>query len=145
MSEHYKQYPSEFEPVRIIRQANFNFNLGNVFKYVARRKFKGSEIRDLEKAIHYTQIEKDYIMMGKNQQIIINSNFDFTSFKKFCTENDTILYSVFDLLYNATQYSNSSLTYLDYLLQILEKELLVVKSDKVSKKIKQCFSEDKIQ
>jgi hypothetical protein len=45
------------EPIEYIESHDFNFNLGNVIKYVSRADYKGSEIEDLKKAKWYLEKE----------------------------------------------------------------------------------------
>jgi hypothetical protein len=49
-NSHYKK---EIEPIDLIDAFDLNFNCGNVIKYVARAKLKGTEKEDLEKALDY--------------------------------------------------------------------------------------------
>lgn len=51
---HPKHYTMKgIEPIEYIESHDFNFNLGNVIKYVSRADYKGSEIEDLKKAKWY--------------------------------------------------------------------------------------------
>lgn len=51
---HPKHYTVKgIEPIEYIESHDFNFNLGNVIKYVSRADYKGSEIEDLKKAKWY--------------------------------------------------------------------------------------------
>ncbi len=43
-----------------IRDQGLNFHLGNVIKYVCRAGYKGNDIEDLKKAIHYLQNEVEF-------------------------------------------------------------------------------------
>lgn len=52
---HYNNHPSGVECIDIVRHENFN--IGNAIKYIWRRKDKGSEVENLEKAIWYLQDE----------------------------------------------------------------------------------------
>lgn len=45
------------EPVKVIRDWDLNFNLGNVIKYVARAGRKGDKLEDLKKARQYLDFE----------------------------------------------------------------------------------------
>ena len=56
--EHY-QHPSGVECIDVAE--HFNFNLGNVLKYVWRAGRKGDVIEDLEKAEWYIQREIDRV------------------------------------------------------------------------------------
>ena len=49
---HYNQHPSKVEAISIIR--NFNFGLGNAFKYLFRYQHKGGS-EDLNKALWYLE------------------------------------------------------------------------------------------
>ena len=51
MNEHYKQHT--IEAIDVIHDWDLGFELGNVIKYIARHKHKGSELNDLEKAQWY--------------------------------------------------------------------------------------------
>ena len=53
MNEHYKQHT--IEAIKVIHDWDLGFELGNVIKYIARHKHKGTELRDLEKAQWYLQ------------------------------------------------------------------------------------------
>jgi hypothetical protein len=59
MSAHYKNFPPEFEPYKVIAFTNFNFNEGNIWKYVCRYPYKGTPLQDLEKALEYTRFAKE--------------------------------------------------------------------------------------
>lgn len=55
---HPKHYTMKgIEPIEYIESHDFNFNLGNVIKYVSRADYKGSEIEDLKKAKWYLEKE----------------------------------------------------------------------------------------
>lgn len=54
---HYNWFPIECADVT----DNFNFNLGNVIKYCWRSGFKGSQLKDLRKAMTYLQREIDRV------------------------------------------------------------------------------------
>lgn len=66
MNEHYKQHT--IEAIDVIHDWDLGFELGNVVKYIARHKYKGSELRDLEKAVWYLET---YI---KRQQMDLYQN-----------------------------------------------------------------------
>jgi len=53
--KHYNSHPSGVECIEVTR--HLNFNLGNAFKYLFRRKHKGEEIENLKKALWYLQDE----------------------------------------------------------------------------------------
>ena len=52
---HYK--PFTIQPYEFIAKNDLSFFQGNVVKYVCRYKFKNSAKEDLEKIIHYCQLE----------------------------------------------------------------------------------------
>lgn len=58
---HPKHYNQGIETIEYIESHRFNFNLGNVIKYVTRADYKGNKLEDLEKAMWYLQreIEKE--------------------------------------------------------------------------------------
>ena len=51
MNEHYKQHT--IEAIDVIHDWDLGFELGNVIKYIARYKHKGTPVKDLEKATWY--------------------------------------------------------------------------------------------
>jgi len=55
--EHYQGHPSGIECIEVVR--HFNFNLGNVIKYIWRAGKKGEEslLKDLKKARFYLDDE----------------------------------------------------------------------------------------
>lgn len=57
MVNHPQHYQHGIEPIDYIESHNFNFNLGNVIKYVSRAPFKGTEAEDLKKAKWYLERE----------------------------------------------------------------------------------------
>ena len=57
MVNHPQHYQHGIEPIDYIESHNFNFNLGNVIKYVSRAPFKGTELEDLKKAKWYLERE----------------------------------------------------------------------------------------
>ena len=52
---HYMDHPSGFECIQVTRW--FNFNLGNVIKYIWRSEKKGKTVEDLKKARFYLEDE----------------------------------------------------------------------------------------
>lgn len=52
---HYNDHPSGIECIQVTE--HFNFNLGNVIKYIWRADLKGFDIQDLEKAAWYLKRE----------------------------------------------------------------------------------------
>ncbi len=63
VDNHYTQHESGVECIEIVRHENFN--IGCAIKYLWRRKFKGHEIMDLQKAIYYINQEIDIITNKK--------------------------------------------------------------------------------
>jgi len=53
---HYKDF--HIQPYEFISKNNLSFFQGNVIKYVCRYLFKGTAIQDLDKIIHYCELEK---------------------------------------------------------------------------------------
>jgi hypothetical protein len=53
--KHYNM--GKFEVIKVIRDWNLGFNLGNTVKYIARAKHKNNELEDLEKALFYLKDE----------------------------------------------------------------------------------------
>ena len=53
--KHYNDHPSGIECIQVTE--HFNFNLGNVIKYIWRADLKGFNIQDLEKAAWYLKRE----------------------------------------------------------------------------------------
>lgn len=53
--DHYKKL--EIQPIEFIQNANLDFCLGNVLKYLVRDK--GKRLEDLEKAYHYLSLSRD--------------------------------------------------------------------------------------
>ena len=54
--KHYKNF--HIQPYEFISKNNLSFFQGNVIKYVCRYLFKGTAIQDLDKIIHYCELEK---------------------------------------------------------------------------------------
>ena len=52
---HYTKFP--IQPYEFISKNDLSFFQGNVVKYVCRYKFKNSAKEDLEKIIHYCELE----------------------------------------------------------------------------------------
>lgn len=48
---------NQIQPIEYIEAQHFNFNLGNVIKYISRAPFKGKELEDLKKARWYLDRE----------------------------------------------------------------------------------------
>lgn len=53
---HYKSF--HIQPYEFISKNNLSFFQGCVVKYVCRYLFKGTAIQDLDKIIHYCELEK---------------------------------------------------------------------------------------
>ena len=70
MNSHYKQHT--IEAIDVIHDWDLGFELGNVIKYIARHKHKGSELRDLEKATWYLQtyIKRQYEALQKAADVL---------------------------------------------------------------------------
>lgn len=62
--EHYK---IKIQPFKFIMENNLNFFQGNVIKYVVRYQKKG-QIQDLNKIIHYCELEIER-MRGRNDEV----------------------------------------------------------------------------
>jgi len=52
---HYKDF--HIQPYEFISKNDLSFFQGNVIKYVCRYLFKGTSIQDLDKIIHYCELE----------------------------------------------------------------------------------------
>ena len=68
---HYDNKKS-YDVIDFIKDYNLNFNEGNVIKYVARAKHKGTQIKDLEKAIDY--LEREIKHLREEQEKWIEQN-----------------------------------------------------------------------
>ena len=62
MVSHPEHYNKGIEVYKFINSWDLNFNLGNVVKYVCRAPYKGTSVRDLEKAIQYLQFELERVL-----------------------------------------------------------------------------------
>lgn len=62
---HYKT--KEIDVIDFCKLYDLNFNEGNVIKYVARARRKGTHIEDLKKAIDY--LEREIKHYGRHQQM----------------------------------------------------------------------------
>ena len=58
-----------YDVIDFIKDYDLNFNEGNVIKYVARAKHKGTHIKDLEKAIDYLERELQHLRQEQTQWI----------------------------------------------------------------------------
>lgn len=63
--KHYTKHPSGVECIEITE--HFNFNLGNVVKYVWRAALKGKQLEDLHKAKWY--IEREIERLSNNESV----------------------------------------------------------------------------
>lgn len=54
-------YPQNYDVIDFVKDNDLNFNEGNIIKYIARARKKGTHLKDLEKAQDYLQREIDYI------------------------------------------------------------------------------------
>ena len=56
-------YKMRSQPYKFIRLNNFNFFQGVIFKYISRlyKKSKSKTIEDLQKVIHYCQLEINHL------------------------------------------------------------------------------------
>jgi hypothetical protein len=61
---HPSHYQHGIEPIEFIESHDFNFNLGNVIKYISRAPYKGTELEDLKKAKRY--LEREIERMERN-------------------------------------------------------------------------------
>ena len=52
---HYNKW--SIQPIDIIEEWELNFSLGNVIKYIARHRDKGTPITDIQKALWYLERE----------------------------------------------------------------------------------------
>lgn len=65
-------YNGEIDVIDFVKMHELNFNEGNVIKYVTRARKKGTQIKDLEKAIDYLQRELEHIRKEQSQWIELN-------------------------------------------------------------------------
>jgi hypothetical protein len=54
-----------------IRDQDLNYHLGCAVKYICRAGFKDDAIRDLNKAIHYLQNERDHLLDAAGRDVSI--------------------------------------------------------------------------
>ena len=59
--KHYDKGDSTYEPYKVIKAWNCNFNIGSAIKYLARYKNKWNAIEDLKKAKQYIDFYKSNI------------------------------------------------------------------------------------
>ena len=57
----------KFEPYKVIKDWDLNFNLGSAVKYIARAGRKDNAIEDLEKAKQYLEYEIEALKEGRNE------------------------------------------------------------------------------
>ena len=80
-ADHYEK--TVYEPIKVIRAWNLNFDLGNVLKYIARRNSKGTPLLDLKKARRYLDFEIEElekaekavtrVLTGTSHTVVINN------------------------------------------------------------------------
>jgi hypothetical protein len=96
--KHYDKGDSTYEPYKVIKAWNCNFNIGSAIKYLARYKNKWNAIEDLKKAKQYIDFEIESLKSEKEiaePVIIRNSDTnheteDFGSFlNRICRNNKT--------------------------------------------------------
>ena len=63
---HYKDF--HIQPYEFISKNELSFFQGNVIKYVCRYLFKGTSIQDLDKIIHYCELEKKKLKDTKGKK-----------------------------------------------------------------------------
>ena len=63
---HYKKF--FIQPYEFISKNDLSFFQGNVIKYVCRYLFKGTSIKDLDKIIHYCELEKKKLKDTKGKK-----------------------------------------------------------------------------
>jgi hypothetical protein len=100
--KHYTQHPSGIEPIQITE--NFNFCLGNAFKYVARYQKKNG-IEDLDKAVWYLEREIGRRQVtGPDMAVPLGANGQFDD---YVSAEDTEVATVLQLIFLAqiTQYA----------------------------------------
>ena len=81
--EHYKKLT--IQPVELIRQANLDFFLGNVVKYLVRDK--GQRREDLEKAYHYLEMCRKRRLSNAITALYLESYKSNSFFKQFKNGN----------------------------------------------------------
>jgi hypothetical protein len=65
-------YDKEIDVIDFVKLHELNFNEGNVIKYVTRARKKGTQIKDLEKAIDYLERELEHIRKEQSRWIELN-------------------------------------------------------------------------
>jgi len=129
---HYNQFPPEFEPYKICNNANFNGNLQQIFQYVARRKHKGNEIADLEKALDFVRFEKERekdayftkgVKVSTEEGFHIHAPKLHTDFIQYTLKEDPFL----GLIYNALTCSSELVLKTDIITALLTLEITRLK------------------
>lgn len=77
--EHYKTL--KIQPIEFIQNANLDFTLGNVVKYLVRDK--GRRLEDLEKAYHYIELCKKRGLSKALTALYVKSYKNTEFFKQF--------------------------------------------------------------
>ena len=67
---HYKEH--KIQPFKFIQANNLDYLQGVVIKYIVRYKDKNG-IEDLDKIIHYCELEKERIKNGSKQNDVIHT------------------------------------------------------------------------
>ena len=57
----------KYEPIKVIKDWNLNFNLGNTVKYISRAGRKDDIVQDLKKAAFYLNAEITYLEEQRQQ------------------------------------------------------------------------------
>ena len=57
----------EYEPIKVIKDWDLNFNLGNTVKYISRAGRKDDIVLDLKKARFYLDAEIEYLENQRQQ------------------------------------------------------------------------------
>jgi len=63
--EHYKFNDPIYEPIKVIKAWDLNFNLGNVVKYITRLGKKDEALQELLKAKAYLDAEIEHLKNSK--------------------------------------------------------------------------------
>lgn len=96
--KHYDKGDSTYEPYKVIKAWNCNFNIGSAIKYLARYKNKWNAIEDLKKAKQYIDFEIESLKSEEEiaEPVIIRKSDtnheteDFGSFlSRICRNNKT--------------------------------------------------------
>lgn len=87
--QHYKVGTGKYEPYKVIRDWNLNFNLGNAIKYISRAGLKKGEtaIDDLQKASQYIQFEIDALEEEARERLDKNT---------IVTSDDSVIGGLFE-------------------------------------------------